>query len=55
MSEHLHQLVSPRKDYLEIVYHVFAYLKLHPKFSIVFNPKGITIDENISASVGSKE
>lgn len=43
-------LASPREGHLEAAYHIFAYLKSHNKFSIVFDPKDVTLDENAFAA-----
>jgi len=48
-------LASPREGHLEAVYHIFAYLKSHLKFSIVFDPKDIQLDEQAFAAVDIKE
>lgn len=39
-------LASPREGHLEAVYHIFAFLKTHPKMKIVFDPKSVELDEN---------
>jgi hypothetical protein len=38
-------LASPREGHLEAVYHIFAYLKAHPKSAIVFDPATVELDE----------
>lgn len=47
-------LASPREGHLEGAYHIFAYLKSHPKFSIVFDPKAPNLDESAFAPVDIK-
>jgi hypothetical protein len=47
-------LASPREGHLEAVYHVFAYLKTHNKFSIVFDPKDVKLDEGAFAAADLK-
>ena len=47
-------LASPREGHLEAAYHVFAYLKSHTKFSIVFDPKSPDLDESAFAQVDIK-
>jgi hypothetical protein len=39
-------LASPREGHLEAVYHIFAYLKMHPKSAIVFDPVSPELDES---------
>ena len=46
-----HYLVCPRKGHLEALYHIFAYLKSHQSFNLVFDPKGISLDQTAFASV----
>lgn len=50
-----HYLASPREGHLEAAYHIFAYLKSHHKFSIVFDPKDASLDEKTFAAVGVDE
>lgn len=50
-----HYLASPREGHLEAAYHIFAYLKSHPKFSIVFDPKDPVLDESAFASIDIRE
>ena len=50
-----HYLASPREGHLEAAYHIFAYLKTHTKFGIVFDPKDIILDERAFAAVGVNE
>jgi hypothetical protein len=50
-----HYLASPREGHLEAAYHIFAYLKAHPKFSMVFDPKDIKLDESAFANVSVNE
>jgi hypothetical protein len=38
-------LASPREGHLEATYHIFAYLKTHPKSAIVFDPAHVELDE----------
>lgn len=45
-------LASPREGHLEAVYHIFAYLKGHPKFSIMMDPRRVKLDESAFADVG---
>ncbi|MHA7927589.1 MAG: Ty1/Copia family ribonuclease HI, partial [Marinobacter sp.] len=42
-------LASPREGHLEAVYHIFAYLRRHPKSSVVFDPRTIDLDEQAFA------
>jgi hypothetical protein len=45
-------LASPRQGHLEAVYHIFAYLKTHPKQKIVFDPYDPGVDpQSISDDV----
>ena len=37
------------------VYHVFAFLKTHPKMKIVFDPKGVELDESGFHTINAKE
>ena len=46
-----HYLVCPREGHLEALYHIFAYLKSHQRFNLVFDPKGISLDQTAFASV----
>ena len=46
-----HYLVCPREGHLEALYHIFAYLKSHQCFNLVFDPKGILLDQTTFASV----
>ena len=39
-------LASPRQGHLEATYHIFAYLKKHPKSAIVFDPIAPELDES---------
>ena len=39
-------LASPCEGHLEALYHIFAYLKRHHKFSHVFNPKYVQVSED---------
>jgi hypothetical protein len=39
-------LASPREGHMEAVYHIFAYLKKHPKSAIVFDPIAPDLDES---------
>jgi hypothetical protein len=48
-------LASPREGHLEAAYHIFAYLKGHCKFGIVFDPKDIALDERTFAAVDQRE
>ena len=54
-------MVSPRQGYLDQVYHVFAYLKLHHNCEIVFDPTETEInlsdfsEKDWSTSYGAKE
>ena len=48
-------LAAPREGHLEAVYHIFAYLKTHTKFGIVFDPKDVDMDEQAFAAVDVKE
>ena len=43
-------LAAPRVGHLETLYHVFAYLKSHQKFNIVFDPKDVRLDESAFAN-----
>ena len=47
-------LAAPRQGHLEALYNVFAYLKSHRRFNIVFNPKDIRLDESAFANVDVK-
>jgi hypothetical protein len=38
-------LASPREGHLEAVYHIFGYLKWHPKRNIAFDPEYPVIDQ----------
>jgi hypothetical protein len=38
-------LASPREGHLEAVYHIFGYLKWHPKRKLVFDPEHPQIDQ----------
>lgn len=38
-------LAAPREGHLEMLYHIFGFLKKHPKQKIVFDPADVTIDE----------
>jgi len=42
-------LASPREGHLEALYQIFAYLKKHPKTSIVFDPINVTLDASAFA------
>ena len=44
-------LAAPREGHLEALYHIFAYLKKHSKFNLVFDPKDIPLNEQAFASV----
>ena len=44
-------LSSPHEGHLEDVYLIFAYMKMHQKFCIIFNPKGVTIDKEVFPKV----
>ena len=46
-----HYLVCPCEGHLEALYHIFVYLKSHQRFNLVFNPKGISLDQTAFASV----
>ena len=48
-------LASPREGHLEAVYHIFAYLKKHLKFSIVFDPREVALDESAFSHVSVSE
>ena len=48
-------LASPCEGHLEAAYHIFAYLKTHRKFSIVFDPRDVVLDENTFATVCTDE
>ena len=39
-------LANPRKGHLDAAYHIFAYLKKHPKLKMVFDPKDVHLDES---------
>ena len=43
-------LAAPWVGHLETLYHVFAYLKSHQKFNIVFDPKDVRLDESAFAN-----
>ena len=42
MSTHL---ALPRQGHLEQLYHIFGYLKAHPKFNLLFDPQHPKVDE----------
>ena len=42
MSTHL---ALPRRGYLEQLYHIFGYLKAHPKHNLFFDPQHPKVDE----------
>ena len=44
-------LANPRVGHLDAVYHVFAFLKKHPKLKTVFDPKDVILDKNCFAQV----
>ena len=48
-------LASPRKGHLEAAYHIFAFLKEHPKLKLVFDPKDVSLDESCFHSVSTAE
>ena len=39
-------LANPRVGHLEVVYHIFAFLKSHPKLKMVFDPMNVNLDES---------
>ena len=45
-------LVNPIVGHLEAVYHIFAYLKSHPKMKLVFDLTRVELDESSFAVVG---
>ena len=45
-------LANPRIGHLEAAYHIFAYLKSHPKMKLVFDPTRVGLDESSFAEVG---
>ena len=45
-------LPNPRVSHLEATYHIFAYLKSHPKMKLVFDPTRVELDESSFAEVG---
>ena len=48
-------LANPRQGHLEAAYHIFAYLKTHPKVKLVFDPKDVDLDESCFAQVQMSE
>jgi hypothetical protein len=42
---------SPREGHLEAAYHIFAYLKSHPKVKIVFDPADVSLDASAFAPI----
>ena len=47
-------LANPRIGHLEAAYHIFAYLKSHPKMKLVFDPTRVGLDESSFAGVGDR-
>ena len=47
-------LAASRQGHLEAVYHVFAYLKSHQRFNIVFDPKDVQLNGSAFANVDVK-
>ena len=44
-------LASPWEAHMEAVYHIFAFLKTHPRLNIILDPWPIPLDENAFANV----
>ena len=42
---------SPPEGHMEAVYHIFAFLKTHPRLNIVLDPGPMPLDENAFANV----
>ena len=42
---------SPREGHMEAVYHIFAFLKTHPRLNIVLDPRPVPLDENAFSNV----
>ena len=41
----------PQEGHMEAVYHIFAFLKTHPRLNIVLDPRTVPLDENAFANV----
>jgi hypothetical protein len=51
-TAHLSQYsASPREGHLEATYHIFAFLKSHPKLKVVFDPAHVPLDESAFSPV----
>ena len=48
-------LASSHEGHLEAVYNIFAYLKTQNKTSIIFDPKGVNLDERAFGSTRSSD
>ena len=42
---------SPQEGHMEAVYHIFAFLKTHPRLNNVLDPRPVPLDENAFANV----